>query len=149
MLNMTKKQYAKLAKSKVPASHLVRDTAFAWLVGGGICVLGQFLLGTYMRVGLTAEKASAITAITLIALAAVLTALRIYHKIAKWAGGGTLVPITGFSNAMVSAAMEYRSEGLVTGLAAKMFSVAGSVLVYGLLASVIYGTVLWVVGFFL
>lgn len=127
---------------------MVRDTALAWLVGGGICVFGQFLSDTYIRWGLTAEKTPAATAITLVTAAAVLTALRLYHKIAKWAGGGTLIPITGFSNAVVSSAMEFRSEGMIAGLAAKMFTVAGPVLVYGLLASAVYGIVLWVIQVF-
>ncbi|MDR1668523.1 MAG: SpoVA/SpoVAEb family sporulation membrane protein [Oscillospiraceae bacterium] len=142
---MSKKEYKQYVKGKTPASHLARDTALAWLVGGGICMLGQFLSDTYIRWGLTAEKASAATAISLVTLSAFLTAFRLYHRIAKWAGGGTLIPITGFANALVSPAMEYKTEGLVAGLTAKMFSVAGPVLIFGLLASVVYGAVLWVI----
>ncbi|MDR1691801.1 MAG: SpoVA/SpoVAEb family sporulation membrane protein [Oscillospiraceae bacterium] len=142
MINMSKKEYGRYVRRKAPASRPVRNGALAWLVGGGICVLGQFLSDAYLKLGLTKDGTSAAVAISLVTLSAILTAARVYGKIAKWAGGGTLIPITGFANAMVSPAMEFKSEGYVAGLAARMFSVAGPVLVYGLLASVLYGFVL-------
>lgn len=144
MINMTQKEYAKYVKAKAPASHLVRDAALAWLVGGSICVLGQLLVNWYGTLGLTKEVSSTAASMTLVAAAAILTACRVYDNIAKWAGAGTLVPITGFSNSMVAPAMEFKSEGLIAGMAAKMFVIAGPVLVYGVLASAIYGTVLFI-----
>ncbi|MDR0294387.1 MAG: SpoVA/SpoVAEb family sporulation membrane protein [Oscillospiraceae bacterium] len=143
-MNMTKKEYAQYVKSKAPSSRLARDTALAWLSGGAICVLGQGLIDWYKALGLPVETASATASMTLVAAAAVLTAFRAYDSVAKWAGAGTLVPITGFSNSMVAPAMEFKSEGLVAGMAAKMFVIAGPVLVYGVLASMLYGAVLWV-----
>ena len=109
-----------------------------------ICVGGQGLMNWYKSMGLSKEISSTAVAMTLVTISAVLTALHLYNKIAKWAGAGTLVPITGFANAMVSPAMEFKSEGHVAGMASKMFVIAGSVLVYGVLASAVYGVVLWV-----
>ena len=143
-MNMTKEEYGQYVKDKAPKSRLIRDTSLAWLVGGLICVGGQGLLEWYKRLGLSKEISATAVAMTLVAIAAFLTALRVYDKIAKWAGAGTLVPITGFANAMVAPAMEFKTEGHVAGMASKMFIVAGSVLVYGILASTIYGVVLWV-----
>ena len=144
LINMTKKEYARYVKAKAPASRLVRDTALAWLAGGSVCVLGQGLADWYTSLGLAGELPLKVSSMTLVAAAAVLTAFRVYDKIAKWAGAGTLVPITGFANAMVAPAMEFKSEGLVAGMASKMFVIAGPVLVYGVLASAVYGAVLWV-----
>ncbi|MDR0325311.1 MAG: SpoVA/SpoVAEb family sporulation membrane protein [Oscillospiraceae bacterium] len=143
-MNMTKKEYAQYVKGKAPASRIVRDTALAWLIGGAICMLGQGLADLYKAQGLTKEVSSTAASMTLVAVAAALTAFRVYDNIAKWAGAGTLIPITGFANAMVAPAMEFKSEGFINGLAAKMFVIAGPVIVYGLLASAVYGTVLWV-----
>jgi len=143
-MNMSKQEYGRLAKDKAPKSRLLRDTALAWLVGGLICVGGQGLMNWYKNMGLSKEISSTAVAMTLVTISAVLTALHLYNKIAKWAGAGTLVPITGFANAMVSPAMEFKSEGHVAGMASKMFVIAGSVLVYGVLASAVYGVVLWV-----
>ena len=144
LINMTKKEYARYVKAKAPASRLVRDTALAWLAGGSICVLGQGLTDWYKTLGLTGETPSVAASMTLVAAAAVLTAFRAYDRIAKWVGAGTIVPITGFANAMVAPAMEFKSEGLVAGMASKMFVIAGPVLVFGVLASTVYGAVLWV-----
>lgn len=145
-MKMTNKEYAEYVKSKAPGSKLPRNMSLAWLVGGGICVLGQVLLKIYRTVGLDEKIASAAVPVTLVFLSAVMTGLHIYDNVAKWAGAGTLVPITGFSNAMVSPAMEFKSEGLVAGLAAKMFSIAGPVIVFGVIASVIYGLLLKIFG---
>jgi stage V sporulation protein AC len=143
-MNMNKQDYGQYVKEKAPKSRLLRNTALAWLSGGLICVGGQGLLEWYKKLGLSKEVSATAVAMTLVAIAAVLTALRVYDKIAKWAGAGTLVPITGFANAMVAPAMEFKTEGHVAGMASKMFVIAGSVLVYGILASAIYGAVLWV-----
>ena len=115
--------------------------AWAFLVGGAICALGQYLMGFYRRLGLDQDMAGTAVSVTLIGAAALLTGLGWFDKLAKRAGAGTLVPITGFANAMVSPALEFKTEGLVAGTAAKLFTVAGPVLVFGISASVVYGLV--------
>ncbi|MCL2004047.1 MAG: SpoVA/SpoVAEb family sporulation membrane protein [Oscillospiraceae bacterium] len=144
MLNMTKREYARYVKEKAPSSRLVRDTALAWLSGGLICVAGQGLIEWFRALGMTRETAPVVAAMTLVAAAAFLTAIRVYDRIAKWAGAGTIIPITGFANAMVAPAMEFKTEGHVAGMASKMFVIAGPVIVYGVLTSAVYGVVLWV-----
>ena len=118
----------------------------AFLVGGLLCVFGQAVINLALSFGLEKDMASACGSISLILLSAVLTGLNVYDNIAKHAGAGTLVPITGFANSMVSPAMEFKSEGYILGLGAKMFSIAGPVLVYGISASVIYGLILVIMG---
>ena len=140
-MNITKEEYAALVRQRAKKSPLGRDMAWAFLVGGAICALGQYLLNLYQRLGLDQDGAGAATSITLIGAAALLTGLGWFDKLAKRAGAGTLVPITGFANAMVSPALEFKTEGLVTGTAAKLFTVAGPVLVFGISASVVYGVV--------
>lgn len=139
---ITNQEYAALVKQRAGKSPLGRDMAWAFLVGGAICALGQYLLNLYQRLGLDQDGAGAATSITLIGAAALLTGLGWFDKLAKRAGAGTLVPITGFANAMVSPALEFKSEGLITGTAAKLFVVAGPVLVFGISASVLYGLIL-------
>ena len=141
-MNITKEEDAALIRQRAQKSPLGRDMAWAFLVGGAICALGQYLLNLYQRLGLDQDGAGAATSITLIGAAALLTGLGWFDKLAKRAGAGTLVPITGFANAMVSPALEFKSEGLITGTAAKLFVVAGPVLVYGISASVVYGFLL-------
>ena len=119
---------------------------WAFLVGGAICALGQYLMGFYRRLGLDQDMAGTAVSVTLIGAAALLTGLGWFDKLAKRAGAGTLVPITGFANAMVSPAMEFKSEGYITGTAAKLFVVAGPVLVFGISASVIYGLICFFFG---
>ena len=138
---ITQQEYAALVKQRAGKSPLGRDMAWAFLVGGAICALGQYLLNLYQRLGLDQDGAGAATSITLIGAAALLTGLGWFDKLAKRAGAGTLVPITGFANAMVSPALEFKTEGLVAGTAAKLFTVAGPVLVFGISASVVYGVV--------
>ena len=138
---LTQQEYAALVKQRAEKSPLGRDMAWAFLVGGAICALGQYLLNVYQRLGLDQDGAGAATSITLIGAAALLTGLGWFDKLAKRAGAGTLVPITGFANAMVSPALEFKTEGLVTGTAAKLFTVAGPVLAFGISASVVYGIV--------
>ena len=145
-MELSNQEYSQLVQAHAKASPLWRDIAWAFGVGGAICVLGQALLNGYQSLGLDQEQARTAVSITLIFAAAVLTGLGIFDKVVKRAGAGTLVPITGFANAMVSPALEFKSEGFITGTAAKLFVVAGPVLVYGISASVIYGLILYVLG---
>mgnify|MGYP002538366980 CR=1 FL=1 len=130
-----------------PKSKVGQGALRAFWVGGAICVLGQVIsdIGTRM-LGLTLMQASSLTSVTLVFLTALLTGIGVFDVIAKYAGAGTVVPITGFANAMVSPALEFKSEGLILGLGAKMFSIAGPVIVYGISASVIYGILLFLLG---
>ena len=142
-MKLTKEEYAEMLGSQSPPSNLLLDTVWAFVVGGLICTIGQAISEFYKSRGLDQTAVSAATAITLVFLGGLLTALHLYDKIAKKAGAGTLVPITGFSNAIVSPAMEFKSEDFVLGLGAKLFAIAGPVLVYGISASVIYGLILF------
>ena len=135
------KQYDQMCKKASPPSPLVKDCVWAFCIGGAICLLGEGLRRLYAMMGLTLTDAATLTSATLIALSAITTALGWYQKLAAKAGAGTLVPITGFANAVVSPAIEFRNEGLVTGVGAKMFIIAGPVIVYGMLASVAWGIV--------
>ena len=141
---MTEKEYGKLVGELAPKSPMWRDCLMAFLVGGLICVLGQLAINGYTALGLEKQDASTAASMSLVALSALLTGLSLYDNIAKFAGAGTLVPITGFANAVASPAIDFRAEGVVTGTAVKMFSVAGPVIVFGTTASVVYGLVLWV-----
>ena len=145
-MGMTNEDYGKLVNERAKSSPTGKNMIWAFGVGGGICTLGQGLMDLYRHWGLDKEQAGTAVSITLIFAAAVLTGLGLFDKIAKRAGAGTLVPITGFANAMVSPALEFKSEGLITGTAAKLFTVAGPVLVFGMGASVIYGLVLCLLG---
>ncbi len=139
----TEKEYARLAKEASPASPTGKNCVFAFLVGGGICTLGQFLCNLYQQWGLDLSMARAGVSISLIFLSAFFTAMGWFDTIARFAGAGTLVPITGFANAVVSPAMEFKSEGMITGLGVKAFTIAGPVLVFGISSSVVYGLLLW------
>ncbi len=143
---MTPKEYDALVRQLSPRSPIYRDTALAFAVGGGICTLGQLIGRLWEQLGLTAQEAGTATAVTLVFLSVVLTSLGLYHRLARYAGAGTLVPITGFANAVASPAIDFRAEGLVTGTAVKMFTVAGPVIVYGTAASVVYGLALYLLG---
>lgn len=138
-----KRKYAALLARKSPPSPLLRDCVMAFLFGGGICTVGEGVRIFWLSRGLDTNDTAAATAITMVFFGALLTCLHLYDKLAKHAGAGTIVPITGFANAIVSPAIEYKSEGLVLGLGAKLFVIAGPVLVYGITASVIYGLVLF------
>lgn len=140
---LTSEEYNAYVAGKAKPSPMAKNLVWAFLVGGGICVVGQALLDGYRRMGMDERTAGMAVSITLIGITALLTGIGIFDKIAKHAGAGTLVPITGFANAVAAPAMEYRSEGLVTGTAAKLFTVAGPVLVYGISASVVWGLILW------
>ena len=140
-MNIDKKQYKKYADAHAPKSPLLKDCVRAFLVGGGICVLAEALTSLYLTCfDLSKETASTLTSITLIFIAVTLTALGIFDKIAKHAGAGTLVPITGFSNAMTSPALDTKSEGYIMGVGAKMFTVAGPVLLYAMLSGAVCGS---------
>ncbi len=143
---MTPKEYDALVRQMSPKSPIGKDTAMAFAVGGGICALGQLIANGWRALGLAQQEAAAATSITLVFLSVLLTALGLYHRLARYAGAGTLVPITGFANAVASPAIDFRAEGLVTGTAVKMFTVAGPVIVYGTAASAVYGLVLYLMG---
>ena len=141
-MEISPQEYQRYVKEKAKKSPIVKDTALAFVIGGLICVLGQAIQNGWAAAGLSQQDAGTATSCTLVFLSALLTGLNLYNKIARFGGAGTLVPITGFANAVVSPAIDFKSEGFVTGMAAKMFTVAGPVIVFGTLASVIYGIVL-------
>ena len=141
---MTEKQYARLVKELSPASPMKRDCFNAFWIGGTICLIGQLLQNGYLALGLEKDQAGTYTSMTLVALSALLTGLSLYDDIARYAGAGTLVPITGFANAIAAPAVEFKTEGFILGTAAKMFTIAGPVIVYGLSASVVYGLIYWI-----
>ena len=143
---MTEKQYGALVARMAPKSPMWRDCLNAFWIGGLICVVGQIFTNCYGALGLEKQDAGTAASMTLVALSALLTGLSVYDDIAKHAGAGTLVPITGFANAIAAPAVEFKTEGFVLGVGAKMFTIAGPVIVYGTLAAVVYGAVLWVLG---
>ena len=147
-MEMTNKEYNDYVKAKAKPSPIVKDCIWAFCVGGLICTIGQLLSNLYQNWGASKEDAGTWVSITLVFLASLLTGLGVFDDIAKRAGAGTLVPITGFSNAMVSPALEFKSEGFITGTAVKLFTIAGPVLVFGISASVIYGIIYWIVQMF-
>ena len=148
-MNMTKETYKKYADARAPRSPLLRDCTRAFLVGGLICSIGQALTDIYTKLcGMEKQDAGTLTAATLVLVAAILTGFGVFDRIAKFAGAGTLVPITGFANAVVSPAIDAKSEGLILGVGAKVFSVAGPVLLYGTLAGTAYGVVYWITTLF-
>lgn len=145
-MQMTNEQYAKYVKKMSPNSSLVKNLCNAFWIGGLICVVGQLVRGGLEALDMDELAVASGTCIVMILLGSLFTAMDLYDDIAKHAGAGTIVPITGFANAVVSPAMEFRSEGLVLGLGAKIFTVAGPVILYGVAASVVYGFVYWIVG---
>ena len=140
---MTEKEYEKLVQKAAPKSPIGKDCLNAFWIGGLICVLGQILTNTYGSIGLDKDAASTATSITLVVLSALLTGLSLYDNLAKYGGAGTLVPITGFANAIAAPAVEFKTEGFILGVGAKLFTIAGPVIVYGLSASVVYGFIYW------
>lgn len=140
---MTEKQYGALVARMAPKSPMWRDCLNAFWIGGLICVVGQIFTNCYGAWGLEKQDAGTAASMTLVALSALLTGLSVYDDIAKHAGAGTLVPITGFANAIAAPAVEFKTEGFVLGVGAKMFTIAGPVIVYGLAASVMYGFIYW------
>jgi stage V sporulation protein AC len=142
-LKVSKKQYNKIVEQNTKNSPVFKNTLLAFIIGGGICVVGQFILNVFKSYGFATDAAAAGTSILMIFLGALFTGLGLYDKLAKYGGAGTLVPITGFANAIVSPAMEFKSEGFVLGMSAKMFAIAGPVLVFGIVSSVVYGLILY------
>ena len=145
---MTDKQYDALVSELSPRSPIGKDCFHAFWIGGMICALGQAFLNFYGYLGLDKETAGTATSMTLICLSAVLTGLSLYDNIAKHAGAGTLVPITGFANSIAAPAVEFKTEGFILGVGAKMFTIAGPVIVYGVSASVVYGLIYWITTLF-
>ena len=145
---MTEKEYARLDKELSPKSPIVKDCFNAFWIGGLICVIGQLLMNGYEALKLDKQEAATAVSMTLVALSALLTGLSLYDDIAKYAGAGTLVPITGFANAIAAPAVEFKTEGMILGTAAKMFTIAGPVIVYGLGASVVSGLIYWICSLF-
>lgn len=146
-MSKSNKEYLSYIEKKSPNSKLLRNMLFAFLVGGSICAIGQGVSNFYKQVlGLGEEIVKSAVPITMIFLGALFTGLNLYHKLAKYAGAGTLVPITGFANAIVSPAVEFKREGYVLGVSAKMFTIAGPVLVYGISASIVAGLLMYLFG---
>lgn len=148
-MNIGKENYKKYADARAPKSNLFADCCRAFLVGGLICTVAEGLNQLFTNVcGMEKSEAGTLTAVVLVFVAVLLTGIGIFDNIAKFAGAGTLVPITGFANAVVSPAMDSYTEGLVLGVGAKIFTVAGPVLLYGTLAGAVYGLIYWIVGLF-
>ena len=145
---MTQRQYEKLVQEMMPKSPIVKDCVNAFWIGGLICTLGQAFISLYTWLGLEKTDASTAGSMSLVALSALLTGLSLYDNIAKYAGAGTLVPITGFANSITAPAVEFKTEGFILGGGAKMFSIAGPVIVYGVSASVVYGLIYWITTLF-
>ena len=145
---MTEKQYNAMVKEMSPKSPLGRDCRNAFVIGGLICAIGQFFINTYVNFGMEKQDASTAASMTLVVISAILTGLSLYDNIAKHAGAGTLVPITGFANSIAAPAVEFKTEGFILGIGAKMFTIAGPVIVYGVSASVVYGLIYWITTLF-
>ena len=141
---MTEKRYDKMVKESMPKSPIIKDCFNAFWVGGLICTLGQAFVNVYTWLGLEKQDAGTAGSMTLVFLAALLTGLSVFDNIAKMAGAGTLVPITGFANSIAAPAVEFKTEGMVLGVGGKMFQIAGPVIVYGVSASVVYGFIYWI-----
>ena len=147
-MNMDKKAYQRYTEAHAPRSPIVKDCLHAFLVGGLICAVAQGLILLYGALGLSKEDSGTLTSVTLVFVAALLTGLGVFVRIAKFAGAGTLVPITGFANSVVSPAIDCKAEGWVLGVGAKIFTVAGPVLLYGTLAGALWGVIYWITTLF-
>ena len=145
---MTEKEYDALVKDLAPKSPIWKDCFNAFWIGGLICALGQLIMNGYLALGLSEPNAGMAMSMTLVALSALLTGLSLYDNIAKYGGAGTLVPITGFANAVAAPAVEFKTEGFILGVGAKIFTIAGPVIVYGVAASVVYGLIYWITTLF-
>ena len=145
---MTEREYGKLVKEASPNSPMGKDCLYAFVIGGLICTLGQCFVNFYTWLGLEKQDASTAASMSLVVLSALLTGFSLYDNIAKVAGAGTLVPITGFANSITAPAVEFKTEGFILGVGAKMFIIAGPVIVYGVSASVVYGVIYWITTLF-
>ena len=148
-INMTDKEYSDYVDKKATNSPMLKHIIMAFLVGGFICVIGQLITNTFMHFGVPKDSATTITTIILIFIGAFFISINVYSKIGKFAGAGSTIPITGFSNSVVAPAIEFKTEGYVLGLGANMFKIAGPVLVYGITSSVIIGFIYWLIKLFL
>jgi len=144
-MQVSKEQYSEMTKNASKNSKSWIDIPFAFLIGGLICCLGEFFIKSYSKAGLSEKNSALLASVTLIFLSALFTGLKIYEKIAKRGGAGTLVPITGFANAIVSPAIEFKSEGYILGLGARIFIISGPVILYGAVSSVIFGIIYYFV----
>ena len=144
-MDMSPKEYKNYVEQKAKKSPIVKDVVLAFVIGGLICVVGQAIQNGWSAMGLNKEDAGTATSVCLVLLSALLTGFNLYNKIARYGGAGTLVPITGFANSVVSPAIDFRAEGIITGTAVKMFTVAGPVIVFGTAASILYGLILWAI----
>ena len=142
-MKLSKQEYARYVNEMSPNSPMWKDLFNAFWIGGLICVVGQLIMNGFGALGLGKDDAGTATSVSLVFLSALFTGLSLYDDLAKYGGAGTLVPITGFANAVVSPAVEFQSEGFILGVAAKMFTIAGPVIVYGVCASVVYGLIYW------
>ena len=140
---MTERQYGQLVQEMSPRSPMGKDCLNAFWIGGLICTIGQLFVNLYTSLGLEKQEAGTLASMSLVALSALMTGLSLYDDLAKHAGAGTLVPITGFANAITAPAVEFKTEGFILGVGAKMFTIAGPVIVYGVSASVVYGLIYW------
>lgn len=145
-MDMTPQEYQAYVKRMSPRSPVVKDTLLAFAVGGAICAVGQLIMDGFLSLGLEKTDAGTATSVSLVALSALATGLGLYTRLARFAGAGTLVPITGFANAVVSPALDFKSEGFITGTTVKMFTIAGPVIAFGTAASVVYGVALMLFG---
>ena len=145
---MTEKEYDKLTRQLSPSSPMGKDCFLAFLIGGAICTLGQVFINVYTALGAEETDAGTFASMTLVALSALFTGLSLYDNLAKYGGAGTLVPITGFANAISAPAIEFKTEGFILGVGAKMFTIAGPVIVYGTAAGVVYGVIYWITTLF-
>ena len=141
-MELSNQEYQEYVEQLSEKSPLLKDMVLAFLIGGAICVVGQLVQNGWSAAGLDKTNAGTMTSVTMVFLSALLTGLNLYNKLARYGGAGTLVPITGFANAVVSPAIDFKSEGIITGMAAKMFIIAGPVIVYGVVSSVVYGIIL-------
>ena len=147
-MDMSNKDYDKFVQARAAKSPIVKNCAFAFVIGGAICAIGQLVMNGYDALGLGKTDAGTATSMTMVALSALLTGFSLYDNIAKYGGAGTLVPITGFANAIAAPAIEYKTEGFILGVGAKIFTIAGPVILYGVTASVIYGIIYWITTLF-
>ena len=147
-MSVSKKEYSQMVKKATPPSPKLKNFILAYVIGGTICVIGQLLRDLYEYIGIPEDIVKMLIPVSLIFLASLLTGLKIFHKIARFAGAGTLVPITGFSNAVTSPAIEFKNEGWILGVGAKIFTIAGPVIAYGTVASVLYGIIYWITTLF-
>ena len=148
-INMTNQEYSDYVDKKAKNSPIIKNVALAFLVGGIICMIGQLITDIFKNFGFSKDDTAIITSISLIFLGAFLTSINLYSKIGKFAGAGSIIPITGFSNSVVAPAIEFKTEGYILGLGANMFKIAGPVLVYGTTASVIVGFIYWIIKLFM